>query len=40
MLRIKLLIFGGSILRVDLLGSIMGPPSRALFKLIAWLTGL
>lgn len=39
-MALLLLIFGGSILRVDLLGSIMGPPSRALFKLIAWLTGL
>lgn len=39
-MALLLLIFGGSILRLDLLGGIMGPPSRALFHLIARLTGL
>ena len=39
-MALLLLIFGGSILRLDLLGSIMRPPSVALFNLIARLTGL
>jgi Zn-dependent protease len=39
-MALLLLIFGGSILRLDLLGSIMRPPSDALFNLIARLTGL
>ena len=39
-MALLLLIFGGSILRVDLLGAVMRPPSIALFNLIARLTGL